>query len=503
VDVKNTGKCDGDEVVQIYMRTPDSPASLERPIKRLKGFKRVTIPIGQTRTVQIDIDCTDLWFWDLEKNKITYDQGKYLFEIGASSKDIKGTVSTVMNGKFIPVIKTVVADCSVNVMKNGSSAQTSITAAMTDDSFYDIAKANILYISNDPNVATVSEKGLVTAKGTGVATITAYVTIDGNTQSSSFPIKVMPDMKPNNITVNGKTVAGFNPDKHGYSYLLPASAKDAPKVVEASSSGSDIAIDIAEAKSVPGTALITFTDKVTLEKNIYSVNFGYKSVDDEFNNSTIGKQWNWLRENPSAWSLSKKSGSLTITSKDGDLQAANNNAENILLQSANTDWVVESKLEFSRKPSGFSQNGGLIAYEDDDNYIKLVYGAAGGRGFGRSGGNQSGSVILATEENGTPKNIATIIMTNIIMDDNTLYLKLEKKGDEYIASYSNDGKKFESVGDAKILLKNLRAGILICEGVPDPRMARFMQGQSQQQTIPQNPFEVSIDYFHIKNSGAK
>jgi beta-glucosidase len=44
VDVKNTGSVDGDEVVQIYVKTPDSPASLERPIKRLRGFKRVTIP---------------------------------------------------------------------------------------------------------------------------------------------------------------------------------------------------------------------------------------------------------------------------------------------------------------------------------------------------------------------------------------------------------------------------------------------------------------------------
>ena len=56
--------------------------------------------------------------------------------------------------------------------------------------------------------------------------------------------------------------------------------------------------------------------------------------------TTLGKQWGWVRENPADWSLSKKTGSLTITSKAGDLQAANNNAENILLQSANTDWVV-------------------------------------------------------------------------------------------------------------------------------------------------------------------
>ena len=92
VDVKNTGAVDGDEVVQIYVRTPDSPATLERPIKRLKGFQRVTIPAGQTKTVSINIDCADLWFWDTKNKRIMFDQGKYIFEIGASSKDIKGSV---------------------------------------------------------------------------------------------------------------------------------------------------------------------------------------------------------------------------------------------------------------------------------------------------------------------------------------------------------------------------------------------------------------------------
>ena len=78
VDVKNSGNYNGDEVVQIYMTTPESPASMQRPIKRLKGFKRVSLPMGQTKTVNIDINCADLWFWDMEANKIAFDQGKYL-----------------------------------------------------------------------------------------------------------------------------------------------------------------------------------------------------------------------------------------------------------------------------------------------------------------------------------------------------------------------------------------------------------------------------------------
>ena len=49
----------------------------------------------------------------MAKNKMTFDQGKYLFEIGSSSKDIRGSVTATMNGAFIPVIKTVVADCGL------------------------------------------------------------------------------------------------------------------------------------------------------------------------------------------------------------------------------------------------------------------------------------------------------------------------------------------------------------------------------------------------------
>ena len=110
---------DGDEVVQVYLRTPDSPASLERPIKRLKGFQRVTIAAGQTKTVTIDIDCPDLWFWDPAKDRIMFDQGKYIFEIGTSSKDIRGKVEATMNGTYNAVLKTVVAECG----KCGSEAR--------------------------------------------------------------------------------------------------------------------------------------------------------------------------------------------------------------------------------------------------------------------------------------------------------------------------------------------------------------------------------------------
>ena len=503
-DVKNSGTVDGDEVVQVYLRTPDSPASLERPVKRLKGFKRVSVPAGQTRTVAIDINCSDLWFWDGEKGRITFDQGKYVFEIGASSKDIKGQVETVMSGSYNPVLKTVVAGCGKVVFRPGNTVQTSVTAAMSDDSFSDLKNAGIVYRSSNPDVVSVDDKGLVTAKAPGTASVTTFVTINGKTLSDSYPVKVMPDLKPSSITVNGKKITGFNPDIHSYSYLLSSPSAKVPQAA-AVSPYSEIVINTVQAKAVPGTAVIDLADNVTVEKNHYYINFGTNSVSDEFNKTSAGAQWLWIRGNPSNWSLTKKAGSMTITSAKGDLQAGNNDAENLLLQNANTDWTIDTKMIVSRKPAGFSQNGGVIAWQDDDNYIKLVYGAGGGGrmgGFGPMGG--AGSVMLVTEENGYYKVAATLSMAGFIGDDNTLFLKLDKKGNTYAASVSPDGKSFKMVGNASIMLKDISAGMMVCEGAMDNRFARFgnMPGM-QQPKQPDSPFEVSYDYFRIRNRGLK
>ncbi len=502
-DVKNSGGVDGDEVVQVYVKTPDSPASLERPIKRLRGFQRVTIPAGQTKTVSIDIDCADLWFWDTKNKRIMFDQGKYIFEIGASSKDIKGTVEAKMSGTYTSVLKTVVAECGKVVLRPGNTVQTSVTAAMSDDSFYNIRNAQVTYKSNNPEVASVDSKGMVTAKGVGTASIFASVTINGKTLSNSYSLKVMPDLNPAAISVNGKIVTGFNPSVKAYSYLLKNT--DTPPAVSATAAGSNVSVAVKQAAGIPGTAMVTLTDNITIDKNILMVNFGTKSVSDEFNSSTLTKQWSWLRENTSNWSLSKKSGSLQITSEKGDIVSSNNNAMNILLQSANTDWTIESKMVCSRKPSGSSQNAGILAYQDDDNFVKLVYRAGGGmRGMGgpAAPGVQPGLLDLIIEGNGNQKSAATLSLTDIIKDNNTLVLRLEKKGSLYTASCSSDGKKFKTVGTANILLMDIKAGLIVCDGVPSAGRGNF-PGMQQQTSQPVTPFEVAYDYFRVTNKGLK
>ncbi len=502
VDVTNTGDADGDEVVQIYVRTPDAPASLERPIKRLKGFKRVTIAAGQTKTVSIDINCSDLWFWDAKNNRLTFDQGKYIFEFGASSKDIRGQVEADMSGTYNPVLKTVVAECGKVVLRPGNTVNTSVSASMSDDSFIDISKAKVMYKSNNPSVASVDENGMVKANGVGIALIFASVTVNGKTVSGSYPLKVMPDLNPRAITVDGINIPGFNSEIKAYSYLLKNNSK-IPNV-KAAAEGNEITVDVAQAKGIPGTAIVKLIDNVTLEKNIYYINFGLNSSSDEFNGVSVGKQWEWIRENQANHSLSKKAGSLTITSEEGDVSEASNNAKNILLQNANTDWTIETKLVCSRVPSQ-PENAGILAYQDDDNFVKLMFRAATKRiRFDRSAATeiQPGTIDLLTEENGYSKSIAAFDLTKEITGSNALILKLEKKGSSYTASYSIDGGKFDLLGTADNLLKDIKAGLIACEGVITASQKNSFWFNPDT-TKPDTPFDVSFDYFHITNNGLK
>jgi beta-glucosidase len=248
VDVKNSGDIDGDEIVQVYLRT-ENALSKGRPIKQLKGFKRVTIPAGQTQTVSIDINCSDLWFWDERNNKISFDQGIYTFEVGASSLDIKGTVEAVMEGQFKETPETVVAESDKIILVPGETTQTRLSVTLLDDSFIDIEKTNVVYKSNNPSVVKIDQNGLITALQPGLASIFAYVTYNGVTVSDNFPIKIIPDLTPASITVNGTPINGFDPKVKAYSFLIEGKT-EIPVVQAESVSNTGLFVAISNARSL-------------------------------------------------------------------------------------------------------------------------------------------------------------------------------------------------------------------------------------------------------------
>lgn len=86
VDVTNTGKYTGKEVVQFYIR--DVVGSVSRPVKELKAFEKISLKPGETKTVKFKIDANMLKFYDYDLNFIC-EPGKFEALVGPNSEDVK------------------------------------------------------------------------------------------------------------------------------------------------------------------------------------------------------------------------------------------------------------------------------------------------------------------------------------------------------------------------------------------------------------------------------
>ena len=84
VTVKNTGKQDGTEVVQVYMRRQ---GDTEGPLKTLRAYQRVTLKAGQSKTVDIDLPRERFEGWDAKTNTMRVVPGRYELMVGSSSAD--------------------------------------------------------------------------------------------------------------------------------------------------------------------------------------------------------------------------------------------------------------------------------------------------------------------------------------------------------------------------------------------------------------------------------
>ncbi len=85
VDLANTGRRDGDEVVQLYVRYPNSKVS--RPLRQLRAFRRVTVAAGATTTVELPLAAADLAYWDDARHSWTVEPGPVELLVGTSSAE--------------------------------------------------------------------------------------------------------------------------------------------------------------------------------------------------------------------------------------------------------------------------------------------------------------------------------------------------------------------------------------------------------------------------------
>src|ERR1700690_3705233 len=90
--VRNSGSREGAEVVQLYIG--DSHSSVDRPVKELKGFRRVVLKPGETKTVTFGLDKSALSYYSTAKHEWVAEPGTFEVLVGASSRDIR------LKGKF-------------------------------------------------------------------------------------------------------------------------------------------------------------------------------------------------------------------------------------------------------------------------------------------------------------------------------------------------------------------------------------------------------------------
>ena len=112
LDIKNIGERTGDEVVQLYVR--DEFASVPRPVKELKGFKRIKLDPGETRSVVFDLSVDQLAFYDQDMHLVV-EPGTIHVMVGSSSEDIRLSGSFEILGSQKRCVPARIFTCPVEV----------------------------------------------------------------------------------------------------------------------------------------------------------------------------------------------------------------------------------------------------------------------------------------------------------------------------------------------------------------------------------------------------
>lgn len=169
------------------------------------------------------------------------------------------------------------------------------------------------------------------------------------------------------------------------------------------------------------------------------------NTSDEFNKSVPRAQWRFVRHDPTRWSLAARPGAMRLLSTATELQGATNTAANLLLQTApDRDFEIVTRLY--GRPFTPGQQCGLIVYQDDDNYVKLVRQ--------HDGGNR---IVFARETAGAFASGGEADC----LGDGPAYLKIERKGDKYRGYVSDDGRKWSHVWSKQtVALSQPRVGLI-------------------------------------------
>lgn len=219
VDVKNTGAVQGKEIVQLYVSVPGADG-ISLPKKQLKGFEKVALAPGETKTVTIRLNVADLKLFDEKNQKVFVNAGEYTAILARNAEAADTVIKFQVTGQLNSVLKSVaVIPATLKVrgrvgegntaVEAVSTVDAKVSAIMSDESWLELSEAEVSYTSSNSEIAVVSEEGIVSSGvKSGVAIITATVTKNDISKSASFPVvNEITDSQRAEVTTETKTVA--------------------------------------------------------------------------------------------------------------------------------------------------------------------------------------------------------------------------------------------------------------------------------------------------------
>ncbi len=463
-DVKNTGDVAGKEVTQLYIAQPDAPAELRRPIRQLKGFDKIELQPGETKSVSMEVAIPDLAFYSEEADCFQVDTGKYQVQVGTNSAEANLTADFTVSGKMdvYPEVLTVKAN-AVGDTENGISQRLiyakgdtinpQLTVAMNDESLYGYIMENQMspiksyescplpegmtftYESNRPEVVAV-ENGEIKAVGAGVATITITGKLGDTVVTADFVAYVEAAAAVGSITVDGEALEGFDTNKYAYEILVEGN--DIPEVAATADGG--LQVTVTQAAAIPGVATVVCTDPASGMSETYRIGFGTAPVSTDFAAGWEAAQAKgWAVEGANDNAAFGENG-LTITGEAGL-------ANNFYYEPAFGTWAAQTNM--SVELSGNGQQAGLLVKDNADNYVKLAYGRS----------SNANAVTATAVINGTETQVASAALTG-----NAVSLRIVKEAGEYTFAYSADGSTWTKLsGSAKVSMAEPKLGVF-CGG---------------------------------------
>lgn len=228
------------------------------------------------------------------------------------------------------------------------------------------------------------------------------------------------------IKINGVSLEGFDPSVKTYS--VPLDSDSEPQVTAAVAEGIDV-----QTAYDPETKTATVTCTKDEQESIYTIRFGSRPRSDEFDGTELGSQWTIEGEAAENWSLGD--GHLTIQSQSGGFYQDENNARNQFVQEAFGDWEAVVKMDLDELPHENYHSLGIVAKQDDDNYVNLKIEWSG-----------SLAIDFTQETNGTRTVLESLSKAHLNKFKDTVYFRLTKRGNTYCAAVSPDGEAYIRMG---------------------------------------------------------